>query len=332
MIKKGLYLCLLLMLLLGLATSLHPVRAAETDCGLRDPSTIVRDHGLYWIYGTGRGIPEYSSSDRLHWTFRGEVFSSAPAWVASTVPASTSNFAWAPDIRFFHGKWHLYYSFSSFGSNISGIGVATNDTLSPRSWTDQGLVVQSGKNTNYNAIDPAVFQGPNGELWLSFGSFFSGIKLVQLDTATGKQRAGLSNIYTLAEHPQSPANAIEASMVTYHAGFYYLFVNWDSCCRGNQSTYNIRVGRSKNITGPYRDRAGLKMLQGGGTLFLGAVKSSAAGAVTEEVGPGHAGVLSERGGEFFSCSYEWARDRAGKSTVNVSKLTWDRDGWPQISE
>ena len=135
----------------------------------------------------GRGIPEYSSSDRLHWTFRGEVFSSAPAWVASTVPASTSNFAWAPDIRFFHGKWHLYYSFSSFGSNISEIGVATNDTLNPRSWTDQGLVVQSGKNTNYNAIDPAVFQGPNGELWLSFGSFFSGIKLVQLDTALDEE-------------------------------------------------------------------------------------------------------------------------------------------------
>ena len=332
MIKKGLCFCLLLMLLLGLATPLHPVRAAETDCSLRDPSTIVKDHGVYWIYGTGRGIPEYSSSDRLHWTFRGEVFSSVPTWVRSTVPANTSNFAWSPDIRFFHGKWHLYYSFSTFGSNISGIGVATNETLNPRSWTDQGLVVKSGKNTNYNAIDPAIFQGPNGELWLSFGSFFSGIKLVQLDTATGKQRAGLSNIYTLAEHPQSPANAIEASMVTYHAGFYYLFVNWDSCCRGNQSTYNIRVGRSKNITGPYRDRAGLKMLQGGGTLFLGAVKSSAAGAATEEVGPGHAGVLSERGGEFFSCSYEWARDRAGKSTVNVSKLTWDRDGWPQISE
>ena len=319
------------MLLLGLATPLQPLRAAETDCSLRDPSTIVHDRGVYWIYGTGRGVPEYSSSDRLHWNFQGEVFSSAPAWVASTVPASTSNFAWAPDIRFFHGKWHLYYSFSTFGSNISGIGVATNETLNPRSWTDQGLVVQSGKNTNYNAIDPAIFQGPNGELWLCFGSFFSGIKLIQLDTATGKQRAGLSNIYTLAEHPQSPANAIEASMVTYQAGFYYLFVNWDRCCSGNQSTYNIRVGRSKNITGPYRDRAGLKMLQGGGTLFLGAVKNLA-GAVTEEVGPGHAGVLSERGGEFFSCSYEWVRDRAGKSTVNISKLTWDRDGWPQISE
>lgn len=121
-------------------------------------------------------------------------------------------------------------------------------------------------------------------------------------------------------------------MVTYHAGFYYLFVNWDRCCNGNQSTYNIRVGRSKNITGPYRDRTGLKMLQGGGTLFLGAVKSSGGAAVSDEIGPGHAGIISERTAEYFSCSYEWARDRAGKSTVNVSKLTWDRDGWPQISE
>ena len=119
------------LLFLTLLLALTPARALETDLTIHDPSTVVKSGGTYWVYGTGRGLPQFSSPDRLHWTFRGPVFAAAPAWVAETVPANKGNFAWAPDVHFFGGLWHLYYTYSSFGSKVSGIGVATNATLDP---------------------------------------------------------------------------------------------------------------------------------------------------------------------------------------------------------
>ena len=321
---------LLLLALLFLLT-LSPARAMETDMSARDPSTVVKSGGTYWVYGTGRGIPQFSSTDRLHWTFQGPVFSNAPAWVADAVPANMHNNAWAPDIHFFQGRWHLYYAYSSFGSKVSGIGVATNDSLDPKSWTDQGLVVRTGKDTNYNAIDPCIFLDGTGKPWLSFGSYFSGIKLIAIDPATGKSAVGDATVYDIATRPHTPPNAIEASCVYYHAGYYTLFVAWDGCCAGPKSTYNIRMGRSRSVTGPYLDKAGKDMREGGGTLFLGSVGDNGSGRpIDDEVGPGHVGILEDTNGPYVSYHEEWARDRGGKTTLNLSKLAWDTDGWPRL--
>ena len=321
----------LLLLALLFLLALPPARAVETDMSVRDPSTVVKSGGTYWVYGTGRGVPQYSSSDRLHWTFRGPVFPAAPAWVADAVPANMHNNAWAPDIHFFQGRWHLYYAYSSFGSKVSGIGVATNDSLDPKSWTDQGLVVRTGKDTNYNAIDPCIFLDGAGKPWLSFGSYFSGIKLIAIDPATGKSAVGDATVYNIATRPHTPPNAIEASCIFYHAGYYTLFVAWDACCAGPRSTYNIRMGRSRSVTGPYLDKAGKDMEEGGGTLFLGSVGDSGSGRpIDDEVGPGHAGILEDADGPYVSYHEEWARDRGGKTTLNLSKLAWDTDGWPRL--
>ena len=321
----------LLLLALLLLLTLSPARAVETDMSARDPSTVVKSGGTYWVYGTGRGIPQFSSTDRLHWTFQGPVFSNAPAWVADAVPANMHNNAWAPDIHFFQGRWHLYYAYSSFGSKVSGIGVATNDSLDPKSWTDQGLVVRTGKDTNYNAIDPCIFLDGTGKPWLSFGSYFSGIKLIAIDPATGKSAVGDATVYNIATRPHTPPNAIEASCVYYHAGYYTLFVAWDGCCAGPKSTYNIRMGRSRSVTGPYLDKVGKDMEEGGGTLFLGSVGDNGSGRpIDDEVGPGHAGILEDGGDTYVSYHEEWARDRGGKTTLNLSKLAWDTDGWPRL--
>jgi len=312
-------------------TALAPLLALETDMSARDPSTIVKSGGTYWVYGTGQGIPQFSSTDRVHWTFRGPVFSNAPAWVATTVPANTGNNVWAPDIHFFGGLWRLYYAYSTFGSKVSGIGVATNPTLDPKAWTDQGVVVRTGRDTSYNAIDPCIFQDAGGRAWLSFGSYFSGIKLIALDTATGKQAAGDSAVYNLADRPGVRGNPIEASCVYGHGGYYYLFVAWDACCAGPKSTYNIRMGRSQSVTGPYLDKTGKDMQAGGGTLFLGAVSDNGSGRpIDDEVGPGHAGILEDTDGAYVSYHEEWARDRGGKTTLNINKLAWDGDGWPRL--
>ncbi len=151
---------------------------------------------FYWLFGTGLGIPAFSSLDRVHWAPRGRVFAHAPAWVAASVPQNTRNFAWAPDVHFFAGQWHLYYCYSSFGTNRSGIGVATSGTLTATGWKDQGLVVQTGPGTDSNAIDPCIFEDAAGGTWLSYGSFFSGIKLIRVDPATGKQSAQDRTVYT----------------------------------------------------------------------------------------------------------------------------------------
>lgn len=313
----------LAMLLAGL-----PALALETDCLVRDPSTIVKRGGTYWIYGTGPGAQQFSSTDRLHWTSRGPALPTAPDWLARTVPGN-KNDVWAPDVHFFNGKYYLYSSYSQWGSNVSGIGVATSATLDPKSWVGQGLVTRSANAGDGNAIDPCVFEDAGGGPWLSYGSYATGIKLIPLDPATGRQAAG-SAVTRLATRPGVPGNAIEASYIYYRDGYYYLFVNWDSCCAGSKSQYNIRVGRSRTVTGPYLDKSGRDMMEGGGTLFLAAVPDNGTGRPPDdETGPGHVGILREGNDFWLSTHYEWARDRNGATTVNVQKLAWDGDGWPR---
>ena len=306
-------------------------RAVETDCLMRDPSTIVKRGDTYWIYGTGRGIRQFSSTDRLHWTDRGPALPTEPAWVAQAVPGHRADIFWAPDIHLFHGTYYLYYCASVLGKNTSAIGFATNATLDPAKWVDHGEVVRSPGPDNFNALDPCIFQDAAGRPWLSFGSYFSGIKVMALDPETGKRPSPNSPITTLAEHRVGGGNAIEASCIYYHDGWYYLFVNWGSCLQGDRSTYSIHVGRSRTVTGPYLGKLGKDMRDGGGTLLLGSDYDDGSGRpVSPEVGPGHAGILTVDGQDYFSCHYEWAKDDGGKTTVNLFKLTWDKGGWPDI--
>ena len=314
---------------LALIVAVVPSRAAETDCLTRDPSTIVKRGDTYWIYGTGLGTAQFSSKDKVHWTFRGPCLPNAPDWLERTVPGN-KNYAWAPDVRYFDGRYWLYSAYSLFGKKTSSIGVATSTTLEPNSWVEQGLVVHTTDAGDANAIDPCIFQDADGRPWLSYGSYWTGIKLIQIDPNTGLQAAWNTTVTSIAGRPGVPGNAIEASCVTYHNGYYTLFVNWDSCCAGSQSKYNVRMGRSRAITGPYLDRNGKDMRQGGGTLFLGAVYDDGSGRPPDdEVGPGHVGILHDVDSDWVSTHDEWARDRNGATTLNVQRLAWDTDGWPR---
>src|SRR4030042_328445 len=150
---------------------------------IHDPSTIVFCDGRYYVFGTGQGIISKSSPDLLEWTAGPSVFPfSPPSWTTTTVPGFGGIF-WAPDLIFLNDQYYLYYSVSLWGSNRSAIGLATNPTLNPADpryfWHDQGLVIAS-YGTNFNAIDPSVMRDNDGTLWMSFGSFWSGIRLVQL--------------------------------------------------------------------------------------------------------------------------------------------------------
>jgi len=290
----------------------------KRDARVHDPSTIVKCSSEYWFFATGPGVSSWRSKDLLQWERGPRVFDPPPAWITNIV-AGHRGYFWAPDVIYHNGRYWVYYSVSRFGVNTSAIALASNPTLDPEGskyrWTDHGIVIESRKGDNFNAIDPAVTKTADGKLWLSFGSFWSGIKLIQLDPATGKRLATNSPVHSLAH-----TEAIEAPFIYRQGDFHYLFVNWDRCCRGTSSTYNIRIGRSREITGPYLDKDGKDLAQGGGTLFLGSDGPF--------IGPGHAGIFEEDGRFWFSCHFYDGTQR-GASTLAIRPLRWT-NGWPML--
>jgi len=294
----------------------NPPRALTLsgNLGAHDP-VIIAAEGQYHYFSTGNGISVKTSSDLLRWTQQPDVFPATPAWFEQRVPAYAPRNIWAPDISYFGGQYHLYYSVSSFGSNRSCIGHATRASLTEGSWTDHEDAFcsnQPGQNDNYNAIDPNVVLDETGSPWLAFGSFWSGVKLIRLDL--NGERAG-TELVALASRG---GGAIEAPFLVRRCGFYYLFVSFDACCQGADSTYNTRVGRSRELLGPYLAQNGTPMLEGGGTLVL------AAGG--DWVGPGHNAILIE-GTRAYNVYHAYSASN-GASQLRISELVWDAQGWP----
>ncbi len=289
-----------------------------------DPSTIIRCKNRYYLFYTDTGIATKSSSDLVYWSPGPPVFTNPPNWTTNLVPGFAGIF-WAPDILFFNNKYYLYYAVSTFGSQVSAVGLVTNPTLDPTDpayqWTDQGPVINSTNGSPYNTIDPSFSWDNAGNLWMAFGSYWNGIYLTQLSTTNGLRIAANSPVYQLAYN-----SSIEASYLWRRGGYYYLFVNWGSCCSGVNSTYNIRVGRSTQITGPYLDQNGVNMVSGGGSLFLQ--------GTGKFCGPGHVGILSTNGAQWFSHHYydanAWAPQYAayGAPEFDFVPLDWTPDDWP----
>jgi arabinan endo-1,5-alpha-L-arabinosidase len=213
--------------------------------------------------------------------------------------------------------YHLYYSASTFGSNHSCIGHATRASLAAGNWTDHGQVICSNAGTkdDWNAIDPNVIVDQAGSAWLAFGSFWSGIKLIKLDPSGA--RAGTS-LEALASRP-SASGALEAPFIVRRCGFYYLFMSWDTCCKGADSTYNTRVGRATAVGGPYVDKDGVALLKGGGTLL---VKGG-----DRYRGPGHNAVVFTDTAA-FNVYHSYDANNNGASVLRIAELVWDADGWP----
>ena len=283
--------------------------------GTHDPMVIVAG-SRYYLFNTGRGVGTKTSTNVTSWTGGGAVFGSNPGWIAQQVSGASD--LWAPDVSYFGGSYHLYYSASTFGSNHSCIGHATRAALDSGSWADQGSVVCSnatGSNDNWNAIDPNVVIDDAGVPWLSFGSFWGGLKMVKLTEAGARADTML---YSIAARP-SAGGALEAPFVFKRCGYYYLFMSWDRCCNGASSTYNIRVGRSTTVTGPYVDKAGTQLMMGGGTLLVQ--------GDTRWKGPGHNAVFVS-GNTTYNVYHSYDANNNGASMLRISELVWDADGWP----
>jgi len=295
-----------------------PLVALDGQPGLHDPSTVIAENGKYYVYATGNGLPMSISDDGWTWRRAGGVMQAVPGGKPGPdVIARGGNNTWAPDVIRVGDKYFLYYAAPGTQPKAA-IGLLVGKTLDPQSpdykWEDRGPVVWSDGVEDSNAIDPGVFRDPtNGTLWLTYGSYFGYIRLVELDPKTGKR------LYP-ARKPVNVAINSEASIMIFRDGWYYLLVTHGSCCQGANSSYNIRMGRAKKVTGPFLDNMGIDMLQGGGKLFLG--------SSDRYVGPGHFGLLDLGDGvEKFSCHYEADLDRGGISVLDIRPLLW-RDGWP----
>ena len=304
----------------GLDTGQPPIRPKLSgNTGAHDPTMIEAD-GKYYRFWTGDNTPSATSTDLGNWSNAPGVYRNGyPQWSRewlAGIPGQTFNFPWAPDASYFNGKHNLYVSFSAkFGDNISCITHLTSTDIAAGNWTDHGPVICTKGDEKYNAIDPDVGFDAEGKPYLAFGSFWDGIMAFPL-TAEG-ERIG-TELTRLAW-----AKEIEAPVLFRRCGYHYLFVSHGLCCPGqnrtvDQLTYRVVVGRSKNILGPYVDRDGKNMIDGGGTVLVKGDSTYAAA--------GHSDVIVSRG-HIYQLYHAYKRPN-GAAELRVVELLFDKDGWP----
>ncbi len=288
-----------------------PAFALESEPGAHDPTLLI--HGERWfVFTTGRGLQRLESTDAgKTWRRLAPVVNQAPAWWAEAVPEHKGLDVWAPKLFAHRGRFWVLYSISSFGKNRSAIGLASSDKPDG-DWRDEGRVVQSMATDNFNAIDPDLFVEKDGRLWLSYGSFWGGIRLTELSADTLRP---IGETQFIARRK----GGIEAPTVARHGDWVYLFASYDLCCRGADSTYNIRVGRARSVEGPYLDRDGKDLMDAGGTQLL------TGGARWK--GPGHQDVVGD-----WLVHHAYDTERGGKPHLRIKRLSWSDDGWPVIPQ
>ena len=273
---------------------------------IHDPSTIAECDGKYYTFGTGGG--GLISEDGWTWHDGAE----RPGGGA------------APDVLKIGDRYLIIYG--ATGGGLGGghhgrILTMWNKTLDPHSpdfkYTQAIEVCSSDGMEDNDAIDPGLLLDPTtGRLWVSYGTYFGTIRLIELDPKTGERVKG--NI------EKDIAIDCEASDLIYRNGWYYLLGTHGTCCDGVNSTYNVVVGRSKSVEGPYIDNVGRDMYQGGGKMVI------AAG--NRVCGPGHFGrTVIDEGVEIMSCHYEADFDQGGRSVLGIRPLLWKND-WPVAGE
>jgi arabinan endo-1,5-alpha-L-arabinosidase len=290
------------------------------DTFAHDP-TMIEANGVFYRFWTGDNIPMASGTALTQWTNGPAVYRNGyPTWVAdwrATNPGNTFNFPWAPDVSYFGGQYHLYASFSAFfGRNVSCINHLTTSDIAAGNWVDHGSVICTDGSQDYNAIDPDVGMDAAGKAWLAFGSFWDGIEVFPLDASGDREGNALT--------PLAWAPEIEAPVLFRRCGYHYLFVSFGLCCPGegrsvDDLSYRVVVGRSESILGPYVDREGVPLLEGGGTPVVGGDGVNFAAA-------GHSDVLVS-GSKIYHL-YHAYRQSNGNATLRVAEMPFDDEGWP----
>lgn len=273
---------------------------------IHDPSTIAECDGKYYTFGTGGG---------------GLISDDGWSWHSG---ADRPGGGAAPDVLKIGDRYLIIYGASGgglFGGHNGRILTMWNKTLDPQSpdfkYSAPLEVASSDGMEDCDAIDPSLLLDPTtGRLWATYGTYFGSIRLIELDPTTGKRVKG--------NQEKDIAIDCEATDLIYRDGWYYLLGTHGTCCDGVNSTYNIVVGRSRSVEGPYLDNVGRDMLHGGGRMVIAARHRYS--------GPGHFGrTVVDEGVELMSCHFEADFDRSGRSVLGIRPLLW-RNGWPIAGE
>ncbi|MDP4278756.1 MAG: family 43 glycosylhydrolase, partial [Bacteroidota bacterium] len=289
---------------------------------VHDP-VMMKQKDTYYLFSTGMGVKIQSSKDKINWKKEKSVFQAnqLPGWHRASIPNQDGNL-WAPDIHYWDGHYYLYYSVSAWMDFNSSIGLVTNTTLDPNDpdykWVDQGCVISyRNGGEGVNVIDPNVFIDKDGKVWLLYGSYKAGLRLVELDRTTGKLKD--------ETHPQLTVVTTslgEGSFLVYSKGYYYIFASRGRCCAGLQSTYNVVVGRSASLKGPYLNKEGKSWVENNCTSFME--------GDNEQPGKGHNGFITEDGiTDIVYHAYTRAAD--GASLLVIQPVYEGEDGWPTLS-
>jgi arabinan endo-1,5-alpha-L-arabinosidase len=304
---------------------------------VHDPLTLIRPTGpRYGVWSTGPGIQYRISTDGKDYTIdpAGDkafpLDGSQPWWWPYYTDPGAPNRVAAPDVSYHDGKYWMYYAASRWPTAENphppaAIGLATSTDGQPGNWQDQLTAVSQSAVTTFKAIDPnlIVTPAPNSKWYLTYGS--AGISQVEVSPVTGKPSPSAPT-RQLAEHPGPPdSGGTEAPYLYYHGGYYYLFTAWGTCCT-TTATYNIRVGRSSAPIGPFTDRSGVALMNGGGTLVL-------EGHGDRVQGAGQVSVFHETSDNQDRLSYHYY-DKTDttwpNSYLGINVLNWTADGWPYL--
>jgi len=267
---------------------------------IHDPSTVILADGKYYTFGTGGG---------------GLMSDDGYTWHSGAVRTGGGV---APDVIKLYDRYYVTYAVGGggmSGGHASNVKMMWTKSLDPKSpdfgYHDLGIVASSNGVEDCDAIDPA-FLYAKGHFWLSYGTYFGFIRIVELDPKTGLRVPG--------NKPVNVSIDMEGTAMMYRDGWYYLLGTHGTCCDGANSSYNFRVGRSKSPTGPYVDNMGIPLLKGGGKLV--------AAGHGRDFGLGHFGLI-DLGDDVqkFSMHYEADMDRSGRSVLDIRPLLW-KDGWP----
>ncbi len=285
-----------------------------------DPSIIRHSDGFFYAYSTGSHI--IKSMDLVNWSYVAQALPTRPTW------GSDGAGIWAPDVAYINGQYVMYYSLSRWDDTNPGIGIAT--APHPEGpWTDLGKFFLSSEIGVNNSIDAMAFRDSDDRLYLVWGSF-RGIYAIELssnglDFKDENVAAAAQNKIHLAGYETSRAldvNTFEGAYIIRKNGYYYLFLSNGQCCSGSYS-YNVRVGRSASVLGPYEDSSGRNLLGGdvGSYVVYGNSVFSA---------PGHNAVVTDDEGVDWMLYHAFSGDDRSKRVLLMDKLTWDANGFPSL--
>lgn len=298
--------------------------AKETKWAGHDPDIIRYDDG-YVLVDTDNHMLIQTSEDALNWENGEPAMPEFSKWLYDYAPNMKD--IWAPDIHYIGGEYRMYYCGSEMGIRSSGMGFMSSKEIDPKKpgygWTDQGEVIHTVKSDSYNAIDAAVLKDLDGKVWMAFGSWGTGIHIIELDETTGKVKNG-AKMVNIANRGGS---GIEAASLLEHNGKYFLFTSWDNCCKYNDdlenNTYKTMVGRSNKIDGGYVDKSGKALLNGGGTLMMqryGRYYGTGGGEAFEDIN------------RLRFVNHYYNKPEGGKSYIQVRDLVFTEDNWPEMGQ